>query len=398
MSTGTPSGLMAPALLFLPGDRPVAIHQASNGFFLQDPSAPQQHCLTTGRFADAITRLIQQQQTSTTSHYLDILERQNHWLAGLAKATTAPEHASSIVTGDQLGILFIELTSQCNEQCIHCYAGSSPQCHDFLSLDEIKAALNEACQLGQPLVQLTGGDPLIHRDLVEAVAHAHALGFPGIEIYTNGLLLTDRLLEQLAPYRPSFAFSLYSHRPETHDAITQVSGSHARTLAAIRRTRDAGLSLRIGATQMPENAGHESELIELLEHHYGIDRADIRFEPIRKTGRGGFYDYTPPQEIQRSAHLPRATGTPATGKSDDEANTAPAIRKGKLCIAANGDIYPCIFARKTRLGNIRQQGLIASLQQLAMPQRSPSAERWKRCHEGLQCADCQLMAYLLGDA
>jgi radical SAM protein with 4Fe4S-binding SPASM domain len=75
------------------------------------------------------------------------------------------------------------------------------------------------------------------------------------------------------------------------------------------------------------------------------------------------------------------------------------VRHGKLCISANGDIFPCIFSRRTKLGNIRNQSLtdiLASLNQRTLS--APSTERWQQCRESLSCSDCQAIAYLLKDA
>lgn len=158
---------------------------------------------TSGTFTDSLKNLMAGTAQQQDTQRLQLLEKQHAWLQGLSQATVQKKQLHPLLLGDSLGMLFLEVTDQCNERCIHCYASSSPDCNDFLTLDEIKHSLDFARSLGRPFVQFTGGDPLIHKELVAAVAYASKLDFQGIEVYTNGLLLSERLLNQLAPDRKS---------------------------------------------------------------------------------------------------------------------------------------------------------------------------------------------------
>jgi len=191
--------------LTLPNHQLIEVEVNEKAIQLSDE---KHHLNLEGSFADAIRSLI---DTQSSSNALKYIENQHAWLAGLSQAKVITATDSQLLLGAGLGMLFIELTSQCNERCIHCYADSSPQRNDFLSFSAIQHALEQAAQLGQSFVQFTGGDPLIHPKLVEATAYAHQLGLKDIEIYTNGLLLHPPLLEQLKTYKPRFCFSIFSH-------------------------------------------------------------------------------------------------------------------------------------------------------------------------------------------
>jgi len=250
--------------------------------------------------------------------------------------------------------------------------------------------------LGNPAVQFTGGDPLIHPDIVEAVAAARDLGYKTLEIYTNGLALSDCMLKRLLPHRPNFAFSIYSHDAAVHDLITQVPGSHSRTLAAICRVQDAGLAVRIGIVLMPENKGQEANIISFLQNELSLSPNQIGLDVVRSTGRGQFMrNYQPDLTgLHGFGHRP---DMPEIAPVETNAPAPSSGRRGKLCVSANGNVYPCIFSRRTLLGNIRCQTLteiMQSLDQCNLP--PPSAERWKQCRQGLSCSDCQAIAYALG--
>ena len=359
-----------------------------------------------GVFAQALLARLQD-TTSQPSPLLQVIEKQHEWLQGLAQASLQPASLQQLVVGDDLGLLFLEITDQCNERCIHCYASSSPACHDFLSIDEIKVVLQQARALGQAFVQFTGGDPLIHRDLVEAVAYARALDFQDIEIYTNGLLLHAPLLEQLFPHNPMIAFSLYAADEAVHDSITQVEGSWKRTVAAIHRAQGMAFRVRIGMAVMQENAGHEQAMLDFVAETFALPPTPVRFDPVHQTGRGKSLQ-TQHITLQPSAnsHMPpkiaqkhhQVVQTDVPQPSMDKVVLG---RRGKFAICANGNVAPCIFNREHVLGNIRHakvntlQGILADAD--CNGNVKPSVQRWNHCQHNLSCSDCQMVAYTLGE-
>src|SRR6185436_15248550 len=94
---------------------------------------------------------------------------------------------------------------------------------------------------------------------------ARATAFEVREIYTNGLALTDELLDKLAPHKPSFAFSYYSHDSTIHDAITRTQGSHRRTRAAISRVVARGLPVRAAMVVLNDNVDGVDATVEDLK-------------------------------------------------------------------------------------------------------------------------------------
>ena len=364
----------------------------------------QKQLLLHGNFAQALVTLLQTPD-SGVSPVLQILEKKHDWLAGLSQASLTPTDFQQMVLGDELGLLFLEITDQCNEQCIHCYASSSPACSDFLSLDEIKQILEQARSLGTPFVQLTGGDPLIHRNLVEVVAYAHGLDFEGIEIYTNGLLLNEKLLEQLLPYQPKLAFSLYSPDEAVHDGITQVKGSWKKTVAAMHRAQDMAFQIRIGMAVMQQNAGHEQAMLDFVSREFYLDKTHVRFDPVHETGRGKDLSTKDISLMpSQNSHMPDSIKKPRhhqvvqTDKVESDFVAQPIGRRGKLAVCANGNVSPCIFNREHVLGNIRQQTFqeMFAFKDKGLGNKNPSIERWNNCQYQLSCGDCQMVAYTLG--
>jgi len=413
----------APKWLFLPN------HDALTLSFNINEAVAKVQSFTTGDvaflnglFCKSLLALYDNTATTSDHQIISTISRVHPWLEGLGQAQAAPPSLRHFLLGSGLGMFFIEMTAKCNEKCVHCYADSHPERTEILTIEEIKKALDNAAELGDPLVQFTGGDPFIHPDLLEAVQHASTLNFRGIEIYTNGLLLNDERLEQLLPYRPRFAFSVYSHDAETHDSITLVPGSFERTMRGIKRAVDAGLIVRANAVIMKQNKGHERELQKYLYEEIGIPWNMIGFDTINEMGRGEFMDYVldldqqpprthkpadfedlPSKSNNRVGPDVASDSSPSPQQQKPIATTAPAKkrttqRSGKLCVSYSGDVFPCIFARQNWLGHIGENTLSEMLDKL--DHRSPikaSTKRWQSCTESLTCSDCQVINYQLGN-
>ncbi len=340
-----------------------------------------------GRFSAALSALLAGIADERDAAILGQLGRQYPCLRGLEQATCRPEAMLPLLLGRGLGLLFVELTSRCNERCIHCYAEAGPERHESLPLRVVCDVLAQSRAFGCPTVQFTGGDPLLHPDIVDAVRQAHALGYEDIEIYTNGLLLSERMLTRLAAYSPRFAFSLYAHEAAIHDGITRVPGSFSRTVAALRRAKAAGLEVRVGVTLMPENRDLERKIRHFAEDALALPASRIHMARMKAVGRG-----RAAPSAERTDH-----GNAGGWRRAQDAEGATR-RQGKLCIAADGNVYPCIFARQTRLGNVYEHSLEEIMRRLdGRAPASPSTRRWRRCLQAFGCRDCRIIAYALGE-
>jgi MoaA/NifB/PqqE/SkfB family radical SAM enzyme len=296
-------------------------------------------------------------------------------LAELEGQPRLPLTAAEALRLDGFDTLFVEITAACNQQCLHCYSASGPAETARLSRATCESVLDDARALGFRRVQLTGGEPLLCEFLPELVARASELGIAECEIFTNGLLFDQRMLETLAPYRPSLAFSVYSHDPSTHDAITRTQDSHRRTLAAIERALGARLAVRVAVVSMHHNQGHEAATVDHLTR-MGVPRVGVTGE--RAVGRGETCDcgFVPASAIDAGPVRARAGGT--------------------LSVAPDGSVYPCIFNRTDRVGSVLERSLGAIARAPEVPRATGSLDRVLSLALGrLQCTSCRLTACAL---
>lgn len=298
--------------------------------------------------------------------------------ASLEGAPWVPLEPTHALVLDGVHTLFLELTGQCNERCVHCYADAGPEVSSALARPVVERVLEEARALGFDHVQFTGGDPLICGFLPELVERATALGFGSREIYTNGLLLSDALLDRLAPSEPSLAFSFYSYDPETHDRITRTPGSQVRTARAIRRAVERGFRARVSILIMAENAGHLGATIDYVRT-LGVE--NVGGGGTVAVGRGDVF-----------ATDRRSLGDDPARTSDDGHRPRGESREGKLCVTSEGSVVPCIFNRDERLGNVHERSLAEIL---ANPARRPRALRVQGEERELSCPSCRVTRYAL---
>jgi len=301
----------------------------------------------------------------------------------LQKEALQPLTRETVLRGSGWKHLFVELTAKCNEQCVHCYAESSPARTEALAWPELSKVLKDAKALDFDLVQLTGGDPLISPHCVQAVQFAKEIGIPQVEIYTNGLALRGRTYDRLREIAPSFAFSFYSHNAETHDAITRTPGSHARTARAIRRAVDDGLDVRVGVVAMGKNQHDASKTHEYLLG-LGVPDGSVAFDQMRDVGRGEATSLEP-------------NTRPAGIHTGGVESARPRNFGGSAAVSYDGQVYPCIFSRHLPLGSIYDAGLeaiLTSAEPIA-PQGKNLLQARARWGEKLSCWECQARSILL---
>jgi AdoMet-dependent heme synthase len=147
----------------------------------------------------------------------------------------------------------LDLTYRCNERCVHCYLDHDD--HGEMTTEEIDGLLTQLADAGVFFLTLSGGEVLMRRDFFPIVERARRLLF-NVKLKTNGVLIGEKEAARLRDLGvEQIQISVYSHRPEVHDAITKLPGSLDRTLRAIRFLKSQGLKVTIANVLMRGNFG-----------------------------------------------------------------------------------------------------------------------------------------------
>jgi GTP 3',8-cyclase len=148
--------------------------------------------------------------------------------------------------GRSLTDLRVSITDRCNYKCVYCRTGADGPQYAELAMEDYLRMIRVFVRLGIQKVRLTGGEPLLRKDiipLVEQLRHLRSItGDPlDIAITTNGHLLAQ-MADPLARAGLSrITVSMDAVDPAKFARITRVPGSFERVLAGVRAAQRAGL-------------------------------------------------------------------------------------------------------------------------------------------------------------
>jgi radical SAM protein with 4Fe4S-binding SPASM domain len=104
-------------------------------------------------------------------------------------------------------VVAIEVTRECNLSCVHCYLDAGQRRPRELTEARLHEFVDDLARIGVFCVQFTGGEPLLRRETLDLVEHAHRLGMV-TALATNGLLLTPEIVARLPQRNFSVGLSL----------------------------------------------------------------------------------------------------------------------------------------------------------------------------------------------
>ncbi len=179
------------------------------------------------------------------------------------------------------------LTRRCNLACAHCYLDAVLRKTQALDELDTQASLAVIGQLARTapgaMLVLTGGEPLLRRDLAQLVKAAADAGLLPV-VGTNGTLLDTSRAESLRDAGAAGAgISLDSSRPHFHDRLRGVPGAWAGARLGIAVARQAGLAVVLQTTVFEENRRDLGALADLAERE-GALAFNVFF--LVCTGRG----------------------------------------------------------------------------------------------------------------
>ena len=158
-------------------------------------------------------------------------------------------HPHSANKEPQLRLVAWETTRNCNLACVHCRASATMGPHQGeLGTKEALRILDQIAEVGQPIIILTGGEPLLRSDIFKIARYGTDLGMRMV-MALNGTLITAKVAQQLVDAGiQRVSVSLDGSSPETHDRFRQVKGAFEGTLKGIDFLKKVGLDFQINTT------------------------------------------------------------------------------------------------------------------------------------------------------
>jgi radical SAM protein with 4Fe4S-binding SPASM domain len=269
-------------------------------------------------------------------------------------------------------------TRACNYNCLYCSFGSNPYAVNEIDTDGGIRIVDELYELGAKWFGLSGGEPLLRKDIFEIIAHAKSLGM-NVSLITNGYYVDGDILDNLIRNEVMTAVSL-DGREENND-LTRGKGSYATALKAMEKLSHVGIFDCIVTTLNKLNykdvdhiaqLGHDYNATRVVYHNYiPVGRAQEHLELAPSPQQyewvwNRIYDLMQEYKGKLSinvycpffARIAKERGMPDFDYWFNNVFLGQCFIGGRyMGLLENGDIRPCGFNEGYRMGNIRNKSM-----------------------------------------
>jgi len=248
--------------------------------------------------------------------------------------------------------LDLNVTNRCNFRCVHCAFDSGRTKMKELSLEKIREILENTKKLGGERIDITGGEPLVRKDVAEIIKIGKRSGYK-IELVTNGSLLNK---QKLALFKKlgldSLAISLDGSNYKTYSRIRKVKKSiYEKVLKNIKESLKQGFVVKINTVVFKSNLKDLPNITEFCIKNKVKEHGIYYFTPV---GSGSISNEMAIEPVKWLSFIKKHLV-----KYQDKIKITlefPLIGKGKLkgsigCIAnaekyhlqilPDGNVFPC---------------------------------------------------------
>ncbi len=273
--------------------------------------------------------------------------------------------------GRPLETLRISITDRCNFRCVYCmprdvfgHDHAFLDRKELLSLEEIARTAAVFAALGVRTVRITGGEPLVRRNVEHLVELLHAI--PGLELAltTNGSLLPQKAEALARAGLDRVTVSLDSLDDTVFAALNDVDFPVARVLDGIDAAAAAGLPVKVNA--VVKRGVNDGDIVPLAERFRGTGHTlrFIEYMDVGSTNGWRLDDVVPAEEIRRRIDAVWPLEPVSSGRSDETARrfryrdgageigviasvTQPFCGGcSRARLSAEGKLYTCLFAAR----------------------------------------------------
>jgi len=265
----------------------------------------------------------------------------------------------------QLTNLHIEITSKCNERCVHCYIPHEDKV-SYINPDLFYDILEQCKDMRLLHLTISGGEPLLHKNFLDFLRKCKEYDF-SVNILSNLTLLDDEILKEMKEYPLlGVQVSLYSMNHNIHDEITQMKESFEKTKNAILKLIENDIPLQISCPIMKQNINCFDDVVNWAKK-YNIQVGDDYVIIAR-------YNHTTQNlscrlsinEIEKIINNKVANDAKYLEQIEIEAEKKKYITPNdfvcsvchsSICITDNGNVYPCAGWQDYVVGNMKETSL-----------------------------------------
>lgn len=265
----------------------------------------------------------------------------------------------------QLSNLHIEITSRCNERCIHCYIPHENKTCD-IDHNLFDNILQQCYNMHALHITISGGEPFLHKNFCDFLKKCREYNF-SVNILSNLTLLNcDIIHEMKLNSLLSVQTSLYAMDSDIHDNITKMKGSFEKTKNSILKLIENDIPLQISCPIMEQNKNHYMEVIDWAKKYNvyaGEDYVIIgNYNNTSKNLNCRLQLADVENIIRKKAEKNYKYIKDLLSESENKKKSTPddficSICNSSICITEKGDVYPCAGWQGYIVGNVNTNPL-----------------------------------------
>lgn len=170
----------------------------------------------------------------------------------------------------------IEITELCNLKCIYCYNEASPNKGRHMTLENILKVFKILSEHGVTVIEISGGEPMIHPQIVEILKAAFEY-FDWVAVISNGVFFPEKVIPVLHENKSKFGgvqISIDGSCEEINQRMRQVPNTFHKTLETITLLKNEGFLVRVVIVLTEENIDDIEDTCALMKKmgvkHFGI--------------------------------------------------------------------------------------------------------------------------------
>lgn len=262
----------------------------------------------------------------------------------------------------QLTNLHMEITSKCNERCVHCYIPNDKKVSQ-IETGLFYNILKQCREMNLLHLTISGGEPMLHKNFINFLKKCNEYNL-SVNILSNLTLLNKEIIEEMKMNGLlGVQVSLYSMTPQIHDSITQLEGSFELTKNAILKLKENDVPLQISCPIMKQNKNSYTDVLNWAKTHnihVGCDyvligKCDHTTQNLKSRLSISDIKKVIENKIKEEPeYLDRIKSDSEEKKQNTPNDIVCSICHSSICIGDNGNVYPCAGWQSYVVGNANQ--------------------------------------------
>lgn len=259
----------------------------------------------------------------------------------------------------------IEISSECNERCIHCYIPHELK-QDLMNKDLFFKVLNQAREMKLLHITISGGEPMLHPHFIDFLKGCRENDM-SVNVLSNLTLLNDKIIAEMK-LNPllSVQTSIYSMQPNIHDSITHKNNSLNKTISAVLKLIENHIPTQISCPILKANYNSYKDVQKWATDHKISAAVDFSIIAQYNHKKNNLDCRLSSEELEKIISEKITNDTLffedlkkeiADNKMKTEDSYICSICNSSICIGPNGDVFPCVGWSNKIVGNIQNQNL-----------------------------------------